>query len=150
MNMTIAQALEFFPQKKIHDRLQIMIDVGLEYMTLGQPTSTLSGGEIQRLKLAEELHKAGKIYVLDEPSTGLHSHDIARLLKLLRNLIEGGNTVVIVEHRQEMIAAADWVIDMGPGGGKNGGQVMFTGTPQELINCEKSLTGIWLKKSCIA
>ncbi len=148
MNMTIAQALEFFPQKKIHDRLQIMIDVGLEYMTLGQPTSTLSGGEIQRLKLAEELHKAGKIYVLDEPSTGLHSHDIARLLKLLRKLIEGGNTVVIVEHRQEMIAAADWIIDMGPGGGKNGGQVMFTGTPQELIECEKSLTGRWLKRSC--
>ncbi|MBR2189151.1 MAG: excinuclease ABC subunit UvrA [Eubacterium sp.] len=147
MNMTIAQALEFFHQKKINGRLQIMVDVGLEYMTLGQPTSTLSGGEIQRLKLAEELQKTGKIYVLDEPSTGLHSLDIARLLKLLRKLISGGNTVVIVEHRQEMIAAADWIIDMGPGGGKNGGRVLFTGTPEELLTCEDSLTAAYMRRA---
>ncbi|MCD8357371.1 MAG: excinuclease ABC subunit UvrA [Clostridia bacterium] len=147
MALTIEQALEFFKQPKIHTRLQCLIDVGLGYMTLGQPTSTLSGGEIQRLKLASELHKQGNIYVLDEPTTGLHNRDVETLLALLRRLVEQGNTVVVVEHRQELIAAADWIIDMGPEGGNKGGEVIFTGTPEELLLCERSLTGKYLLKN---
>lgn len=121
MAFTISEALEFFPQKKIHTRLQCLEEVGLGYITLGQPTSTLSGGEVQRLKLASELHKEGNIYILDEPTTGLHHRDVICLLQLLRKLVEQGNTVLVIEHRQEMIAAADWIIDMGPEGGKQGG-----------------------------
>lgn len=144
MALTIEQALEFFKQPKIHTRLQCLIDVGLGYMTLGQPTSTLSGGEVQRLKLASELHRQGNVYVLDEPTTGLHNRDVETLLVLLRRLVEQGNTVVVVEHRQELIAAADWIIDMGPEGGNKGGEVMFTGTPEELLFCQQSLTAKYL------
>lgn len=147
MSLTIHQALEFFPQPKIHERLQCMLDVGLGYMTLGQPTSTLSGGEVQRLKLASELHKQGNVYVLDEPTTGLHNQDVARLLQLLRRIVTAGNTVIVVEHRQELIAQADWVIDLGPEGGKKGGKVMFTGTPEQLLACADSLTGQYLRKN---
>ena len=113
-------------------------------MTPGQPTSTLSGGETQRLKLASELQRSGNIYVLDEPTTGLHGRDVARLLELLRRLVDQGNTVVVVEHRPELIAAADWVIDMGPGGGNRGGEVLFAGTPGALVNCKWSETGKYL------
>lgn len=147
MSLTIHQALEFFPQPKIHERLQCMLDVGLGYMTLGQPTSTLSGGEVQRLKLASELHKQGNVYVLDEPTTGLHNQDVARLLQLLRRIVTAGNTVIVVEHRQELIAQADWVIDLGPEGGRKGGKVMFTGTPEQLLACADSLTGQYLRKN---
>lgn len=146
MSLTIHQALEFFPQPKIHERLQCMLDVGLGYMTLGQPTSTLSGGEVQRLKLASELHKQGNVYVLDEPTTGLHNQDVARLLQLLRRIVTAGNTVIVVEHRQELLAQADWIIDLGPEGGRKGGKVMFTGTPEQLIACADSLTGQYLRK----
>lgn len=147
MSLTIHQALEFFPQPKIHERLQCMLDVGLGYMTLGQPTSTLSGGEVQRLKLASELHKQGNVYVLDEPTTGLHNRDVARLLQLLRRIVTAGNTVIVVEHRQELIAQADWIIDLGPEGGRKGGKVMFTGTPEQLLACADSLTGQYLRKN---
>ena len=147
MSLTIHQALEFFPQPKIHERLQCMLDVGLGYMTLGQPTSTLSGGEVQRLKLASELHKQGNVYVLDEPTTGLHNQDVARLLQLLRRIVTAGNTVIVVEHRQELLAQADWIIDLGPEGGRKGGKVMFTGTPEQLIACADSLTGQYLRKN---
>ena len=147
MSLTIHQALEFFPQPKIHERLQCMLDVGLGYMTLGQPTSTLSGGEVQRLKLASELHKQGNVYVLDEPTTGLHNRDVARLLQLLRRIVAAGNTVIVVEHRQELLAQADWIIDLGPEGGRNGGEVMFTGTPEQLLTCADSLTGQYLRKN---
>lgn len=123
-----------------------MIDVGLDYLTLGQPTSTLSGGEVQRVKLASELHKQGKVFVLDEPSTGLHAKDIEKLLGLLRKLVDEGNTVVMVEHRLELIAQADWIIDMGPEGGSSGGEVVFTGTPEEIVKCEASKTGQYFKK----
>lgn len=145
MSLTIEQAMDFFPGKKIRKLLQGMVDVGLGYLTLGQPTSTLSGGEIQRLKLVSELHKSGNIYILDEPSTGLHSQDIEKLLGLLRKLVEQQNTVIIVEHRLELIAQADWVIDMGPDGGSAGGNVLFCGTPKELIACSTSRTGQYLK-----
>ena len=121
MDLTIAEAYDFFDSPKIRKRLQSMMDVGLDYLTLGQPTSTLSGGEIQRVKLASELHRQGQIYVLDEPSTGLHVKDIEMLLALLRKLLEGGNTVVMVEQSMELIAQADWIIDLGPEGGSGGG-----------------------------
>lgn len=144
MSLTIDQALEWFTEPKIRRPLSALQEVGLGYMTLGQPTSTLSGGETQRLKLASELQKSGNIYILDEPTTGLHSRDVARLLDLLRRLVDQGNTVVVVEHRPELIAAADWVIDMGPGGGNRGGEVLFAGTPEALADCERSETGRYL------
>ena len=146
MRLTVSQALEFFTQPKICGPLKALEEVGLGYITLGQPTSTLSGGETQRLKLASELHKEGNIYVLDEPSTGLHNQDVAHLLTLLRRLVTQGNTVVVVEHRMELIAAADWIIDMGPEGGNLGGEVLFTGTPQALLDCPASQTGRYLRR----
>ena len=144
MSLTIDRALEWFTQPKITAPLSALQEVGLGYMTLGQPTSTLSGGEIQRLKLASELQTSGNIYVLDEPTTGLHGRDVVRLLELLRRLVNQGNTVVVVEHRPELIAAADWVIDMGPGGGNRGGEVLFAGTPEDLCRCQASETGKYL------
>ncbi|MCR5813500.1 MAG: excinuclease ABC subunit UvrA [Desulfovibrio sp.] len=146
MGLTIGEAYDFFENAKIQKLLQSLIDVGLDYLTLGQPTSTLSGGEIQRVKLASELHKQSQIYVLDEPSSGLHTKDIERLLVLFRKLVDNGNTVVMVEHRPELIAQADWIIDMGPDGGSNGGEVIFQGTPQQIVNFEKSKTGCYLKR----
>jgi excinuclease UvrABC ATPase subunit len=122
------------------------MNVGLDYLTLGQPTSTLSGGEVQRVKLASELHKQGQVYVLDEPSTGLHAKDIEKLLALLRKLVDGGNTVVMVEHRLELISQADWIIDMGPDGGSAGGEMVFAGTPEEIIKCKTSKTGQYLNQ----
>lgn len=146
MDLTIAQAYDFFENTKIKKLLQSMIDVGLDYLTLGQPTSTLSGGEVQRVKLASELHKQGQIYVLDEPSTGLHASDIEMLLTLFRKLVDNGNTVVMVEHRMELIAQADWIIDMGPEGGTGGGRVVFEGTPEQIVFCGASKTGRYLQK----
>lgn len=146
MGLTIAQAYEFFDNKKIRKLLQSMIDVGLDYLTLGQPTSTLSGGEVQRVKLASELHKQGQVFVLDEPSTGLHAKDIEKLLALLRKLVDSGNSVIMVEHRLELIAQADWIIDMGPDGGSGGGEVVFTGTPDSIIECNDSKTGQYLRQ----
>jgi len=148
MTLTIEQAMDFFNDAKIRRKLQVMMDVGLGYLTLGQPTSTLSGGEIQRIKLSAHLGSRGRLYILDEPSTGLHAKNIELLLTLLRRLVSEGNTVVIVEHRLELIAQADWIIDMGPDGGTSGGEVVFQGTPQELIHCERSKTGQYLKEAC--
>ena len=145
MGLTIAQAYDFFDNAKICKYLQSMIDVGLDYLTLGQPTGTLSGGEVQRVKLASELHRQGQVYVLDEPSTGLHAKDIEKLLALLRKLVDNGNTVVMVEHRLELIAQADWIIDMGPEGGSGGGEVVFEGMPEQLLNCTESKTGSYLR-----
>lgn len=145
MNLTIRQAYDFFENAKIRKLLQSMIDVGLDYLTLGQPTSTLSGGEVQRVKLANELHKQGKIFVLDEPSTGLHNKDVEKLLMLLRKIVDNGNTVIMVEHRIELIAQADWIIDMGPEGGTDGGTVVFEGRPAQILQCEGSKTGRFLK-----
>jgi excinuclease UvrABC ATPase subunit len=138
LDLTIEQAMEFFKENKIRKPLQCILDVGLGYLTLGQPTSTLSGGEIQRVKLASELYKEGNIYILDEPSMGLHNRDIEKLLALFRQLVANHNTVVIVEHRLELISQADWVIDMGPDGGSEGGEVLFCGTPDKLMSCAGS------------
>lgn len=140
MAMTVNQAIEFFQVPKIQERLQALQDVGLGYMTLGQSTASMSGGENQRLKLAGELHKQGNIYILDEPSSGLHPQDVKQLMGLLRQLTDQGNTVVMIEHRMELIAGADWIIELGPKGGSEGGKVLFTGTPQELKQCQASVT----------
>ena len=145
MTLTIEQAVSFFDDAKIRRKLQVMMDVGLGYLTLGQPTSTLSGGEIQRIKLSAHLGSRGRLYILDEPSTGLHAKNIELLVSLLRRLVSEGNTVVIVEHRLELIAQTDWIIDMGPDGGTSGGEVVFQGTPQEIIHCERSKTGRYLR-----
>lgn len=146
MGLTIREAVAFFPEQKVHQLLQSLLDVGLGYMTLGQPTSTLSGGETQRLKLASRLGESGNVYVLDEPSLGMHSQDVENLMALLQQLVERGNTVVAVEHRLEMIAAADWIIDMGPEGGNRGGQVIFTGTPKQLLTNNSSFTAKHLRR----
>jgi excinuclease UvrABC ATPase subunit len=146
MNLTIGQAIDFFESAKIRKLLQSMIDVGLDYLTLGQPTSTLSGGEVQRVKLASELHKEGQVYVLDEPSTGLHANDIEKLLALLRKLVAKNNTVIMVEHRLELISRSDWIIDMGPEGGTDGGEIVFAGTPKNLLLCNESKTGKYLRE----
>ena len=145
MKLTIEEAFDFFENAKIKKLLQSMLDVGLGYLTLGQPTSTLSGGEVQRVKLASELHKTGSVYVMDEPSTGLHAKDVELLLALLRKLVENGNTVIIVEHRMELIAQADWIIDMGLEGGTNGGEMVFCGTPRDLLKCDTSKTAKYLR-----
>ena len=143
--MTVRQALDFFSIKEIVRRLQAMSDVGLDYLTLGQPLSTLSGGECQRIKLASELHKKGSIYVMDEPTTGLHMSDIGHLLAVIDRLVDAGNTVVVIEHNLHVIKNADWIIDMGPAGGSKGGTVMFTGTPEQLLGAKDSLTSEYLR-----
>jgi excinuclease UvrABC ATPase subunit len=141
----VAEALQFFTQKEIVKRLQAMSDVGLDYLTLGQPLSTLSGGECQRIKLASELHKAGSIYVLDEPTTGLHMSDTGHLLEILNRLVDGGNTVIVIEHNVDVIRNADWIIDLGPEGGSKGGQIVFAGTPTDLLESTESLTSQYLR-----
>ena len=131
--MTIEEVLDFFDNAKITKKLQQLVDVGLSYMTLGQSLTALSGGEIQRIKLAQALNKKGNIYILDEPTTGLHPCDITKLMKLFNSLVDSGNTVIIIEHNLDVIKQADWIIDIGPEGGKNGGKIVFQGTPKEMI-----------------
>ncbi|MCM3628364.1 excinuclease ABC subunit UvrA [Paenibacillus glycanilyticus] len=145
LEMTVEQALDFFDLKEVKKKLQAMSDVGLNYITLGQPLSTLSGGECQRIKLASELHKNGSIYVMDEPTTGLHMSDIGHLLGIMNRLVDAGNTVIVIEHNLEVISQADWIVDMGPDGGSRGGQVVFEGTPPQIIHEEHSITGRYLK-----
>ena len=143
--MTVQQALDFFDLKEVCRKLQAMCDVGLDYLTLGQPLSTLSGGECQRIKLASELHKNGSIYVMDEPTTGLHMSDISHLMEVINRLVDTGNTVIIIEHNLSVIKNADWIIDMGPEGGHKGGRVIFEGTPRELLGAPHSITGAYLQ-----
>jgi len=144
LEMTALQALEHFDQPEIQRRLQAMSDVGLDYLTLGQPLNTLSGGECQRIKLASELHKEGSIYVMDEPTTGLHKSDTAHLLEIINKLVDGGNTVIVIEHNMDVVRNADWIIDLGPEGGSRGGQVMFEGTSADLKKVTQSITSQYL------
>lgn len=150
LEMTVDQALEFFKNvPRIAKKLQTLQDVGLGYLHLGQPATQLSGGEAQRIKLATELSKraTGKtIYILDEPTTGLHMDDISKLLTVLQRLADGGNTVVVIEHNLDVIKCADYIIDLGPEGGENGGLIIATGTPEQVANIEHSYTGQFLKK----
>lgn len=149
LNMTVNDAAEFFaPIPKIARKIRTIKDVGLGYVTLGQPATTLSGGEAQRMKLASELHKrsTGKsFYILDEPTTGLHTDDIARLLKVLERFVDDGNTVLVIEHNLDVIKTADHIIDLGPEGGVGGGQVIATGTPEQVAEMTESYTGQYLK-----
>ncbi|GGY08277.1 ATP-binding cassette domain-containing protein [Streptomyces djakartensis] len=147
LQMTAEQALGFFDDPGVRRRLRALRDVGLTYLTLGQPLSTLSGGERQRIKLATRLHRTGAVYVLDEPTTGLHMADVAGLVALLDRLVDAGNTVVVVEHNLDVVARADWVIDLGPDGGRDGGQVVFEGTPAQLLEAEGSFTGEHLRRA---
>lgn len=150
LEMTVEDAVEFFKHiPKIHRKLETIVDVGLGYVTLGQPATTLSGGEAQRMKLASELHKKsnGKsFYILDEPTTGLHTDDIARLLQVLERLVDAGNTVLVIEHNLDVIKTADWVIDLGPEGGDGGGTIVATGTPEKIAKVAESYTGQYLKR----
>src|SRR5829696_1542104 len=143
--MNVGQALDYFELKEVLRKLQAIRDVGLDYLSLGQPLSTLSGGECQRIKLASELHKKGSIYVMDEPTTGLHMSDIDHLLSVINRLVDTGNTVIVIEHNLHVIKNADWIIDMGPEGGSKGGQVMFEGTPKELLKAKRSITSQYLQ-----
>ena len=146
LKLTVEESMEYFEKDRILDRVQALTDVGLSYLNLGQSTSTLSGGELQRLKLASELQHQGEIYLLDEPSRGLHPKDSKHLLKLFNRLVNQGNTVIMIEHNLEFLADSDWVIEMGPEGGKDGGQVIFEGTPADLL-AEDTLTSKWLNKA---
>ncbi len=145
LDMTVNQACEFFKSTKIKNHLQLLLNVGLSYLKLGQLLSTLSGGELQRLKIATELKKDGNIYIMDEPTTGLHMSDIDNFYKIVKSLVANNNTVVIIEHNLDMIKYADWIIDMGPEGGKNGGKLIFQGVPEDLVNYNQSSTGKYLK-----
>ena len=148
LNMSVKDAYEFFKEnKKIRKTLEAMLTVGLPYLSLGQPLNTLSGGERQRVKLAKELHGKGNIYILDEPTTGLHAADVAKLMKLFNSLVDKGNTVIIIEHNLDVIKMADYIIDIGPDGGTKGGEVVFTGTPLEMINSANTITAQYLRKS---
>jgi excinuclease ABC subunit A len=148
--MSVEEALEFFGKiPKIKRRLQTLHDVGLDYIRLGQPATTLSGGEAQRVKLSSELSKVatGKtLYILDEPTTGLHFADVQRLLDVLARLVDAGNTVVVIEHNLDVIKTADWIIDLGPEGGEEGGRVVAAGTPEQVAAVKGSYTGQFLSK----
>lgn len=150
LEMTVEDALEFFKHiPKIKRKLQTIVDVGLGYVTLGQPATTLSGGEAQRMKLASELHRSSNgrnFYILDEPTTGLHAEDIARLLKVLQRLVDNGNTVLVIEHNLDVIKCADYLIDLGPEGGAGGGTILATGTPEAVAKVPTSFTGQYLQK----
>ncbi|MFD8232277.1 ATP-binding cassette domain-containing protein [Streptomyces sp. NPDC059696] len=147
LEMTAEQALDFLDDPGVRRRLRALRDVGLTYLTLGQPLSTLSGGERQRIKLATRLHRSGAVYVLDEPTTGLHIADVDGLVALLDRLVDSGNTVVVVEHNLHVVARADWVIDLGPDGGRDGGEIVFEGTPRQLLETEGSFTAEHLRRA---
>lgn len=144
LDFTIEEAVTFFEQKKIQNQLIQLMDVGLYYMTLGQPLDTLSGGECQRIKLAKELSKKGNIYIMDEPTTGLHMADITSILSIINRLVEKGNTVIVIEHNLDIIRNADWVVDMGVDGGYRGGYILYEGPPQQLALCAESITAKYL------
>lgn len=143
LELTIAEAVNYFTKPAIRKRVNTLQEVGLGYLTLGQTTSSLSGGEVQRLKLASHLKKEGQIYLLDEPSLGLHTKDNDKLLDVFQHIIDKGNSVIIIEHNLDYIAASDWVIELGPEGGKNGGHILFTGTPEDMLHAETP-TAKWL------
>jgi excinuclease ABC subunit A len=150
LDMTIEKATKFFENiPVINGKLATLNDVGLGYMKLGQPATTLSGGEAQRVKLATELSRRSTgqtLYVLDEPTTGLHFEDIKRLLHVLNRLVDKGNTVLVIEHNLDVIKTADWVIDLGPNGGDEGGEIVAVGTPEDVAKTPRSHTGTYLKR----
>jgi excinuclease ABC subunit A len=150
LNLTVAEAAELFSaHPKIAGPLGLLTDVGLDYLHLGQPSPTLSGGEAQRIKLARELSKRATghtLYLLDEPTTGLHFDDVRKLLAVLGRLVDAGNTIIVIEHNLDVIKTADWIIDLGPGGGPDGGQIVAQGTPDRVAEVKASHTGRYLAK----
>ena len=158
LEMTVVQAIDFFSQAKTHlstcrrivEKLKPLSDVGLGYLQLGQSSSTLSGGEAQRIKLAYFLTKGGSdsptLFIFDEPTTGLHFHDINKLMDAFNALIDKGHSIIVIEHNQEVIKCADWLIDLGPEGGEAGGKVLFEGVPEDLIKVKESFTGRFLRE----
>ncbi|MBQ5803207.1 MAG: ATP-binding cassette domain-containing protein, partial [Bacteroidales bacterium] len=150
LEMTISESVEFFENiPSIVQKLKSLDDVGLGYIKLGQPSTTLSGGESQRVKLAAELARkatGNSVYILDEPTTGLHFHDIKVLLGVLQRIVDQGNTVIVIEHNLDVIKSADWLIDLGPEGGAAGGKIIATGTPEEVAANPASVTGEFLKE----
>lgn len=144
LDMTVVEAIDFFKLKSIKTKLQAIDDMGIGYLTLGQTLDTLSGGECQRLKLASELHKESSVYIMDEPTTGLHMADIEKFINIVENIVDNGNTVIIIEHNVDVIKRADWIIDLGPDGGTKGGEIIFEGTPVNLHNCKESLTAKYI------
>jgi excinuclease ABC subunit A len=150
LDMTVDEALEFFEaMPSIREKLSTLSQVGLGYVHVGQRATTLSGGEAQRVKLSKELSRRATgqtLYILDEPTTGLHFDDVRKLLEVLHALVDQGNTVIVIEHNLEVIKTSDWIIDIGPEGGDGGGQIVATGTPEEIIRVTKSYTGKYLKE----
>ena len=150
LDMTVEEACDFFQAvPAIRDKMTALRDVGLGYVKVGQQATTLSGGEAQRVKLAKELSRRATgrtLYILDEPTTGLHFHDVAKLLEMLHELVEQGNTVVIIEHNLEVIKTADWLVDLGPEGGDGGGRIVAAGTPEEVMKVDASYTGRYLRE----
>ncbi len=146
LRMPAEEARHFFTEKAVKEMLDRLADVGLGYVALGQALDTLSGGELQRLKLAIEMSGATEVYVLDEPTTGLHMQDVDKLIDLLDRLVDAGRTVIVIEHNLDVVARADWVIDLGPGAGHDGGRVIFEGPPSQLVKAKGSLTGEYLKR----
>ncbi|MBQ1826994.1 MAG: excinuclease ABC subunit UvrA, partial [Erysipelotrichaceae bacterium] len=150
LEMTADEAVEFFANvPKIRNKLQTLIDVGLGYIKLGQSSTTISGGEAQRVKLASELQKraTGKtLFILDEPTTGLHSYDVQKLLDVLQRLVDHGDTVIVIEHNLDVLKSVDYIVDLGPDGGENGGTLVACGTPEKVAQNTKSYTGAYLKK----
>ncbi|WP_407301338.1 ATP-binding cassette domain-containing protein [Clostridium botulinum] len=146
LKMTVAEAIDFFKEDEIYLVLRRLVDVGIDYITLGQPLNTLSGGELQRLKLAAQLDSKGNIYVLDEPTTGLHISDITKLVAIMNRLVNQGSTLIVIEHNLDIMTQADWIIDLGPEAGENGGRIMFEGEPKDIIINENSITGKYFKK----
>ena len=150
LELSVAEAIELFEnQPKIKNILQTLMDVGLSYVKLGQNATTLSGGEAQRIKLARELAKKAtgrSLYILDEPTTGLHFDDINKLLQVLQRLVDQGNTIVVIEHNLDVIKSADWIVDMGPEGGHGGGQIVAAGAPEDIVDVEASYTARYLRK----
>src|SRR5437588_12849658 len=146
--MTVEEALDFFKVvPRVRNVLELLRRVGLDYIHVGQQATTLSGGEAQRVKLAKELSKRATgrtLYILDEPTTGLHFHDVAKLLEVLHELVEQGNTVVVIEHNLEVIKTADWIIDLGPEGGDGGGEIVAAGRPEDIVKVKRSYTGAFL------
>jgi excinuclease ABC subunit A len=149
LDMSVAEAFSFFKNhSQIHRKLETLMKVGLDYMTLGQASTTLSGGEAQRVKLAKELSRRGTgqtLYILDEPTTGLHFDDVRKLVELLHELVNQGNTVLVIEHNMEVVKTADHIVDVGPEGGVHGGRIVASGTPEEIVQSKESITGKYLK-----
>ncbi|MBP1570393.1 MAG: ATP-binding cassette domain-containing protein [Oscillospiraceae bacterium] len=147
MDMSVSQAIEFFKGKPFVDKLESLEKVGLGYIHLNQSMSTLSGGELQRVKLADKLKEKGQVFILDEPTDGLHLDDIKRLKGIFNDMADAGNTLFIIEHSLDVMKDADYIVEMGPEGGLKGGSVLFSGRPCDIMDCEKSVTGRYIKES---